>query len=239
MKKIYCILVFLLVLSSCSHNKDYSNPESSWSQTISPENTQVDQTVETLTQQDDTDTFTPQASVASWSELSARVKQKYKESDSFLSCSENALDSCISEESNDTGQQISCDDYIVEQNRVICQDNQILAIAIESLDPLECDRLSVNSESCKTEIITQKAKTEKDPELCNTLSGSLLVSCNNSVVFDLAQQWKDPKLCDGIISEWQEGDNTFEKQFCIEEVELQLELDSIQTGLDQWVDIEI
>jgi len=157
----------------------------------------------------------------SWSDLVGRIQQKHKESSNFLSCAENALDGCLWQVALEIGETVECADYILTQNRVACEDSEIMAKAIESWDASICDDMSVGKEACVWEIITQKAKSGKDAQICSSLEGDDVISCNNTVVTELAREKIDDSICDDIIS-YSEGD-TFEREFCEQEVQFIVE----------------
>lgn len=144
-----------------------------------------------------------------------------KNKEEFKWCVKNNIDMCLTEQAQLSPEEVSCEDYLVESNRVLCDEQKKISKAKETKDVSVCASLSQNKESCEYEVILSKGLENADVDVCETLSEGYKTSCNNEIIKAQALKQQDLSLCKKIIP-YVEGD-TFEQKFCEDEVKFQIE----------------
>jgi len=212
MKHILFLFV-LIILGSCNSQMNQNTvPADSWSQ---PQ--EISQTVNN---QD-------------WPNISESLSQIpdiYLADANFNSCVTQSMDTCISDFQFSNSGLGSCDDFLTESGREICEFSQVTSKAKDT-DAIElCDSLSENyADSCKNEVATALWVKTWNPESCEVLSEWYLMQCKNQVNVSLAIADRNETLCNNVISA--DEDFNYEKDFCIQEVKMQIENDAYQEQL--------
>ncbi len=163
------------------------------------------------------------------SQIFSSIPQKYNNDAEFSMCLQNTVDGCISTAHTleDGGQQMNCDDFIMQANKDACKNTQAISEAIESWDVSKCEPLWQDAPTCQLEVIMSQAIEQSDASICKQLDDeNMQISCNNQVVQNQARTSKDPSMCDKMIIQ-NEGDD-FEIQFCKDEVSFAIEEEKIQ-----------
>lgn len=154
-------------------------------------------------------------SIMSVNDLLSQIGEQYTSNSSFNSCVATTIDMCIMEQSYNTEIDISCDDYVLEENRENCRDTQILESAKNQGDINLCEWME-DKESCEFEVLLMKWLEEGDASVCEKVAEGFKTQCNNEIVNSVAIKELDEKICENIIPY---DDTEFEKQFCRDEVD--------------------
>ena len=154
-------------------------------------------------------------------------------------CIAQWLDLCMMEAAAFTGDgsAVSCDQFFSEERKNDCRFSEVLWQAIQSRDVGLCQNLSGEFLiRCTTQVTTILASQSWDINMCKSLETLWdQVACKNQVLTMRAIQTMDASLCDEIVvhtgdievdmedmPEIRDADN-FEKQMCIEQVEMMRE----------------
>lgn len=147
--------------------------------------------------------------------LVANISQDISTDNAFLTCSSSAIDMCIQEYWYDAGKEISCDEYLLEENKTSCERNKVISSAKTTGNETLCETLGAGKEACVYEVVSMKAMTTKDETLCTWLWDSFSIQCHNKVVTAKALEQLDAKLCETLKT--QEND-TLVREMCQDEV---------------------
>ena len=138
---------------------------------------------------------------------------------SFVQCSQEAVDECIKNTTNETMTKKSCSQFLLESNRKSCLESFNMIEAMESGNIEKCDN-TLDPDRCKYEFILMKWVESKNVEMCSDLDEDKKIQCNNYIIFYLAQQDLDIKICEKIILSYKWDDAM---QFCQGEVTMLVE----------------
>lgn len=212
MKKIICLILVLLFVG-CSTNDDPT--KSNW-KTLDTENTVVasedlnlELSGDSMNQYDDPAT------------MISNIPDVYKIDNTFKSCVAYNIDSCIWDFSYSNPDKTSCDDFITTSSKDNCRILEVTSKALETNDIALCKTLNSWIESCEREFIISNWVKDWNVWLCDSLLESDVSYCKNQIITLRAAQTRQVALCDDILGDW------YEKQFCIEEVEMLLENDAL------------
>lgn len=224
MKKVLLALSLLLLLTSCGANQeDVVVSQSSNVDTVQGEIAQEDASEEMPVEAD-----VPTAEVYSFDSIVASISSERRASESFNYCMASSVDSCISESFYQTGNEVSCDEYITVYNKQNCEENKKIAQAKESNDITICDTLSYNQQGCVMEVVVAQGLTSLDVSVCEEVDEMFKVECNNTIVKAKAMSEKDAAVCNAILG-YSEGD-TYEQEYCRQEVEYSLQMEALNTA---------
>jgi len=162
------------------------------------------------------DEVTSQGVVWTFSDFTTKIPSALNNDESFLSCTAMNIDMCMSESDQSESFEVSCDDYLVESNRINCEEWKVTMQAKTSSDASLCEGLISNKDNCEYEVALAKWLTSFDVSVCDGISEFNKIQCNNDIVMSEAKEKQDAKLCSKILlyNEW----DTYERIFCEEEV---------------------
>lgn len=208
------IVWVLLLISSCSNGI--------------VENTNNDSSVNQATTQEN---ITPEeVKILPLKDIIGSLTSKISENENFNMCAQSSLDICMKQTFNDSTLQVTCDDYLLEENRIQCKNTEITNQAKEAGDSTLCDTINGDSDSCKFEIITAQGIEKSDVSMCSELNERYSISCNNKIIQSIANSTKDIKLCENIKSLDENQDiQNFEKEMCIRNIENLIQRNKIIT----------
>ena len=180
-----------------------------------------------------------------------RVPERYTQYEGFASCSQDVttrctgddvctaewLDQCMMEAAAYTGDgsAVSCDEFLSEQQQNSCRYSEVFSQALQARDASECSALSGESmRRCSDQVTMILASQLWDISLCESLSERSQVSCRNNYLSNRAMREMDVSLCDDIEMYFESMDTeeelaimsddmNFDKQMCIEQVEMMQE----------------
>ncbi len=147
------------------------------------------------------------------------VNNAFLQNDQFMQCSKQSIDQCIDQTMKTWWVEKSCSNFLLESNKILCEDSMLMIQARDTGDRSICDKVS-DPWMCNYELTLLKGIQEESVELCDNVSEARKIPCNNYIINYLSQKKKDKSMCEGIISEYK-WDNA--KEFCEEEVNMLLQ----------------
>lgn len=134
------------------------------------------------------------------------IADKFIENDSFQQCMAQSADMCIdqvrAEVNVSTGNllEFSCNDYLLEENKVNCLQQETLTQALESKDVSLCEKLEDrwSQDRCKAELIIREVDKDTDISVCDQLAEVSQQNCKTRVIIQQAVMAKNASLCDSI-----------------------------------------
>lgn len=154
-------------------------------------------------------------------EMISSIPNIYSLDNSFKSCVAYNIDSCIWDFSYNYPNKASCDDFITESSKNNCKTLEVTSQALEENDISLCENLSTWTDACKLEFIISTWVQNWNILSCDSLSEGDIMYCKNQISTLRAAETRELTLCDDIVGDW------YEKEFCIEEVQMLLETDAL------------
>ena len=159
-------------------------------------------------------------------EVVSQIPANYLKREEFHVCVKQNIDNCMMNISTQQEEwqesfTMSCDDFLLEENRLSCTQSELTMNAVKEKNAGLCDSLESGKESCVYEVTLTIGMEEFDTTVCGSLSDVYKNSCNNQIIWEQARSEKDSKVCDKIIEENDEING--EKEFCINEIDYIIE----------------
>jgi len=214
MKKILCFLCLFLIVSCAGQNTPTVNDQ-----------VEVDWVTETDIVSQELDS--QQSSTVDLANIVQNIPNVYTQDTSFNSCMTQSINMCMEDFAFQNPEASSCDDFVTSDGREMCNITEITFQAIEAGSTSLCENLPENGlESCKYEVITSIWLETWDFLWCESLREGYINECKNQIIVSNAVKQRDELICNDIIP-FDDGLN-YEKDFCLEEVQIQIENDAFE-----------
>lgn len=222
MKILFIFFIGFFLLSSCQ-----------WQKPITLE----EKKIEVNTQAENKDTL-------EFSDLVKNIASKFKDNQNYVQCLSRAADSCMNETQiweniawTWSIFKLSCDDYILDESRESCKQQEILHQAKEKNDVSICESLSNGTvDSCQYEVIIAQTSMDSNISVCDQLKEAYVAMCKKRIITQKASISKNIKLCDSLVdissisatgaeAEFLQEDMKIERDMCKQEVEMRIEIE--------------
>ncbi len=216
MKKILCLFSILLLVSCANESVENASTE-----TVGTE------VAESNLSTDSQDISSGQEKIGDIPSMLQKLPDVYMQDENFKFCVAQNVDACISDFIYQNPDISSCDDFITESGREMCNATQVTSQARQEESLVLCESLPIDSaNSCKNEVAIAIWLKTWEVKTCDSLADWYIVECKNQIITSNAISSRDVSLCDDIIT----SDESFnyEKDFCIQEIAMQIENDEFE-----------
>lgn len=149
--------------------------------------------------------------------FSQEIPEVLQNNEVFQSCMKKNMDMCIEEAKNITDIEISCDQFVLEENQKACEIQNMILKAKDAKNPNLCKDLWTKKEQCMYEVILHTGISQSNVSLCRSLTGATFITCTNQVIGEIAKKEKNEKLCSLVVLA--DPKNTSEIDMCRKEIQ--------------------